>query len=55
MNVPRINETHLKQAEQIRTNYGEMLIYSSHVEENAPHTQEFTLMLFEKVRRVLIG
>ncbi|VDO77045.1 unnamed protein product [Schistosoma margrebowiei] len=40
-----ISETHWTQAGQQRLNTGEMLVYSDHEEENAPHTQRVALML----------
>ncbi|VDO90440.1 unnamed protein product [Schistosoma margrebowiei] len=40
-----ISETHWTQVGQQRLNTGEMLLYSGHEEENAPHTQEVALML----------
>ncbi|VDP28390.1 unnamed protein product [Schistosoma margrebowiei] len=33
----------------------ELLLYSGHEEENAPHTQGVALMLFKQVQNALIG
>ncbi|VDP20396.1 unnamed protein product [Schistosoma margrebowiei] len=40
-----ISETHWTQTGQKRLATGEMLLYSGHEEENAPHTQGVALML----------
>ncbi|VDP27139.1 unnamed protein product [Schistosoma margrebowiei] len=45
-----ISETHWTQAEQKRLATGEMLLYSGHEEENAPHTQGVALMLSKVAR-----
>ncbi|VDP25887.1 unnamed protein product [Schistosoma margrebowiei] len=50
-----INETHWTQDEQQRLNTGEMLLYSGHKEENAPHTQGVALMLFKVSQNALVG
>ncbi|VDO96311.1 unnamed protein product [Schistosoma curassoni] len=38
-----------------KAKYGEMLLNSSHEEENAPHTQGFALMLSKIARNALVG
>ncbi|VDP70093.1 unnamed protein product [Schistosoma mattheei] len=43
------------QVEQQRLASGEMLLYSGHDEENAPHTQEVPLMLSIQAQKALIG
>ncbi|VDO93245.1 unnamed protein product [Schistosoma margrebowiei] len=50
-----ISETHWTQAGQQRPATGEMLLYSGHEEENAPHTQGVALMLSKVARNVLVG
>ncbi|VDP39360.1 unnamed protein product [Schistosoma margrebowiei] len=50
-----ISETHWTQAGQQRLNREEMLPYSVHKEENAPHTQGVALMLSKVARNALIG
>ncbi|VDP45428.1 unnamed protein product [Schistosoma margrebowiei] len=40
-----ISETHWTQAEQKRSTSEEMMMYSGHEEENAPHTQGVALTL----------
>ncbi|VDP54863.1 unnamed protein product [Schistosoma curassoni] len=45
LEVLGISETHLMQVEQQRLASGELLLYSGHQEENAPHTQGVALML----------
>ncbi|CAH8570145.1 unnamed protein product [Schistosoma guineensis] len=50
-----ISETHWTQAGQQRLNTGEMLLYSGHEEENAPHTQGVALMLSKVARNALVG
>ncbi|VDO47537.1 unnamed protein product [Schistosoma margrebowiei] len=50
-----ISETHWKQARQQRLNTGELLLYSGHEEENAPHTQGAALMLSKLARNALVG
>ncbi|VDP53461.1 unnamed protein product [Schistosoma margrebowiei] len=50
-----IRETHWTQAGQKRLNTGEMLLYSGHEEENAPHTQGVALMLSKVARNALVG
>ncbi|VDP57211.1 unnamed protein product [Schistosoma margrebowiei] len=40
-----ISETHWMQVGQQRQILGELLLYSGHEEENAPHTQGVGLML----------
>ncbi|VDO91056.1 unnamed protein product [Schistosoma margrebowiei] len=50
-----ISEIHWTQAGQKKLATGEMLIYSSHEEENVPHTQGVALMLFKLARNALVG
>ncbi|CAH8678058.1 unnamed protein product [Schistosoma haematobium] len=50
-----ISETHWTQAGQKRLATGEMLLYSGHEEENAPHTQGVALMLSKVARNALVG
>ncbi|VDP63559.1 unnamed protein product [Schistosoma curassoni] len=50
-----ISETHWTQAGQQRLNTGEMLLCSSHEEENVPHTQRVALMLSKVARNALVG
>ncbi|VDP28763.1 unnamed protein product [Schistosoma margrebowiei] len=53
--VLKISETHWTQAGQKRLATGEMLLYSGHVKENAPHTQGVALMLSKEARNALVG
>ncbi|VDP79898.1 unnamed protein product [Schistosoma curassoni] len=55
LSVLRINETNCTQAGQQTLNTGEMLLYSGHEEENAPHTQGVALMLSKVARNALVG
>ncbi|VDO68935.1 unnamed protein product [Schistosoma margrebowiei] len=48
-----ISETHWTQAGQKRLATGEMLVYSGHEEDNAPHTQGVALMLSKVARNAL--
>ncbi|VDP61250.1 unnamed protein product [Schistosoma mattheei] len=50
-----ISETHWTQVGQQRLTSGELLLYSGHEEENAPHTQGVALMLLEQAQNALIG
>ncbi|VDO94057.1 unnamed protein product [Schistosoma margrebowiei] len=50
-----ISETQWTHAGKQRLNTGEMLLYSRHKEENAPHTQEVALMLSKEARNTLVG
>ncbi|VDP32583.1 unnamed protein product [Schistosoma curassoni] len=50
-----ISKTHWTQVGQQRLASGEMLLYSGHDEENAPHTQGVGLMLSKQVQNALIG
>ncbi|VDP51778.1 unnamed protein product [Schistosoma margrebowiei] len=50
-----ISETHWIQAGQQRLATGDMLIYSGHEEDNAPHTQGVALMLSKVARNALVG
>ncbi|VDP21959.1 unnamed protein product [Schistosoma margrebowiei] len=50
-----ISETHWTQVGQERLTSGELLLYSSHEEENTPHTQGVALMLSKQAQNALIG
>ncbi|VDO50406.1 unnamed protein product, partial [Schistosoma margrebowiei] len=50
-----ISETHWTQAEQKRLATEEMLLYSGHEEDNAPHTHIVALMLSKLARNALVG
>ncbi|VDP41651.1 unnamed protein product [Schistosoma margrebowiei] len=50
-----ISETHWTQVGQQRLTSGELLLYSGHEEENAPHTQGVALMLSKQAQNALIG
>ncbi|VDO85373.1 unnamed protein product, partial [Schistosoma margrebowiei] len=50
-----ISETRWTQVGQQRLTSGELLLYSGHEEENAPHTQGVALMLFKQAQNALIG
>ena len=50
-----ISETHWTQSGQKRINTGEMLLYSGHEEDNAPHTEGVALMLSGPAQRALLG
>ncbi|VDP09469.1 unnamed protein product, partial [Schistosoma curassoni] len=49
-----ISETHWTQVGQQRLASGELLSYSGHEEENAPHTQGVALMLSKQAQNALI-
>ncbi|VDP18941.1 unnamed protein product [Schistosoma margrebowiei] len=53
--VLRISENHCTQVGQQRLDTGEMLLYSDHEEENAPHTQGVVLMLSELAQNSHVG
>ncbi|VDO94904.1 unnamed protein product [Schistosoma margrebowiei] len=55
LEVLEISETHWTQVEQRRLTSGELLLYSGHEEENAPHTQGVALMLSKQAQNALIG
>ncbi|VDP55847.1 unnamed protein product, partial [Schistosoma margrebowiei] len=55
LEVLGISETHWKQVGQQRLTSGELLLYSSHEGENAPHTHGVALMLSKQARNALIG
>ncbi|VDP43876.1 unnamed protein product [Schistosoma margrebowiei] len=55
LEVLRISETHWTQVGQQRLTTGELLLYSGHEEENAPHTQGVALMLSKQAQNALIG
>ncbi|VDO80427.1 unnamed protein product [Schistosoma margrebowiei] len=50
-----ISETFWTQVGQQRLTSGELLLYSGHEEENAPHTQGVALMLCKQAQKALIG
>ncbi|VDP24101.1 unnamed protein product [Schistosoma margrebowiei] len=50
-----ISETHWTQVGQQRLTSGELLLYSGHDKENAPHTQGVALMLSKQAQNALIG
>ncbi|VDO74922.1 unnamed protein product [Schistosoma margrebowiei] len=50
-----ISETHWTQVGQQRLTSRELLLYSGHEEENAPHTQGVALMLSKQARNALTG
>ncbi|CAI2725223.1 unnamed protein product [Schistosoma spindalis] len=50
-----ISETHWMQVGQQRLASGELLLYSGHEQENAPHTQGVALMLSKQAQNALIG
>ncbi|VDP63942.1 unnamed protein product [Schistosoma mattheei] len=47
-------ETHWTQVEQQRLASDQLLLYSSHEKQNAPHTQDVALMLSKKSQKALI-
>ncbi|VDP17574.1 unnamed protein product [Schistosoma margrebowiei] len=53
--VLRIGETHWTQVGQQLLASEELLLYSGHEEENAPHTQGVALMLSKQAQNALIG
>ncbi|VDO71846.1 unnamed protein product [Schistosoma curassoni] len=55
LEVLRISETHWTQIGQQRIASGELLSYSDHEKENAPHTQGVALMLSKQAQNALIG
>ncbi|CAH8515410.1 unnamed protein product [Schistosoma haematobium] len=55
LEVLGISETHWTQVGQQRLTTGELLLYSGHEEENAPHTQGVALMLSKQAQNALIG
>ncbi|VDP67071.1 unnamed protein product [Schistosoma curassoni] len=50
-----ISETHWIQVGKKRLASGELLLYSGHDEEDAPHTQGVLLMLSKQAQNALIG
>ncbi|VDO52942.1 unnamed protein product [Schistosoma margrebowiei] len=50
-----ISESHWTQVGQQRLTSGELLLYSGHEDENAPHTQEAALMLSKQAQNALTG
>ncbi|VDO64053.1 unnamed protein product [Schistosoma curassoni] len=50
-----ISETHWMQVGQQRLASGELRLYSSYEEENAPHTQGIALMPSKQAQNTLIG
>ncbi|VDO54675.1 unnamed protein product [Schistosoma margrebowiei] len=55
LEVLEISETHWTQVGQQRLASGELLLYSGHEEENAPHTQGLALMLSKQAQNALVG
>ncbi|VDP78947.1 unnamed protein product [Schistosoma curassoni] len=55
LKVLGISETHRTQVGQQRLTSGEILLYSGHEEENAPHTQGLALMLSKQAQNALIA
>ncbi|VDO95072.1 unnamed protein product [Schistosoma margrebowiei] len=55
LEVLGISETHWTQVGQQRLTSGELLLYSGHEEENAPHTQGVALMLSKQAQNALMG
>ncbi|VDP34277.1 unnamed protein product [Schistosoma curassoni] len=50
-----ISETHWTQVQQQRLASEDLLLYSGHEEEKAPHTQGVALMLSKQAQNALIG
>ena len=48
-------ETRWKQSGQLRLTTGEMVLYSGHEENSAPHTEGVALLLTEEAQKALIG
>ncbi|VDO91636.1 unnamed protein product [Schistosoma curassoni] len=55
LEVLGIREAHWMKVGQQQQTSGELLFYSSHEEENAPHTQGGALMLSKHVQNALVG
>ncbi|VDO50174.1 unnamed protein product [Schistosoma margrebowiei] len=55
LDVLGVSAKHWTQVGQQRLTSGELLLYSGHEEENAPHTQRSALMLFKQAQNALIG
>ena len=55
LNILGISETRWTGASKMRLATGELLLYSGHEEEGAPHTQGVALMLSQTAQRALIG
>ncbi|VDP80866.1 unnamed protein product [Schistosoma curassoni] len=55
LEVPGVSETHWTQVGQQQIASEELLLYSGHDEENAPHTQGVALMLSKQTQNALIG
>ncbi|VDO79551.1 unnamed protein product [Schistosoma margrebowiei] len=55
LEVLEISETHWTQVGQQRLTSGELLLYSGHEKENAPHSQGVALMLSKQAQNELIG
>ncbi|VDP74185.1 unnamed protein product [Schistosoma curassoni] len=55
LEVLGISETHWTQVGQQRLASEELLLYSGHEKENAPHTQVVALMLSKQAQKALIG
>ncbi|VDP06427.1 unnamed protein product [Schistosoma margrebowiei] len=54
LEVFRISETYLTQVGQQRLASGELLLYSGHDKENAPHAQGVAMMLSKQAQNALI-
>ena len=50
-----LSETRWLQTGQLRLSSGELLLYSGHTEDGAPHTEGVALMLAPEAQRALIG
>ena len=55
LNILGISETRWTGASKMRLATGELLLYSGHEEEGAPHTQGVALMLSQTAQRALSG
>ncbi|VDP48477.1 unnamed protein product [Schistosoma mattheei] len=55
LEVLGISETHWTKVGQQRLASGELLLYSGHEEENAPHTQGVALMLSKEAQHAPVG
>ncbi|VDP29154.1 unnamed protein product [Schistosoma mattheei] len=55
LEVLGISKTHWTQVGQQRLTTGELLLYSGHEDENAPHTQGVVLMLSLQAQNALKG
>ena len=55
MSILGISETNWTGVGQTKLSTGELLLYSGHTEDGAPHTQGVALMLSRSVQGALIG